>query len=410
MTTKSSNDKKGKQAARSKRATPAASGTGFGAPKPAPDSADSADPAAVATSSATPTPTSTSTSTSTSPTPGLPLASGKLEQVEDASGASGDATPHRVSVVDPTAALQDPSSEWDEREPEPLVVLPTLSADEARALRFDLGTPHDQVIEYLADASGRDDFAAIMVANRHLVTELMLYRFTSAILQVEGRATDIDSKDEEARNMRQLRKDIVAHCWSYDFGLKRAVIKAEARLLAVLQGQNVTRDVVLNCGLSRIDVNAFWLVVYAAVAAWEERGKENAKLVNVDTQRVLAEAAEACREVDAVKKFLSPCLDVVQEVLSSSDQERKATIIREMGDDAVIELGALTEASRLLPSQAYGGLAERLSSILDFIRVDKYNLKPGSVTPFRYNLQEIERGSRLVEFSRKSMKSRPNLD
>lgn len=380
MKTKSPNDKR---AAKSKRVSVPSSSSGFGASKSNKENK--------VTKSAT--------------------SKGQSEQkpakkVENVSGAAGDATPHQVNVENPNDALQDPSRELEEDAPPPLIELPQLNVEEARALRYDFGSTLDELVEYFADASERDDFRSVIVANRHHISEALLYRFTSAILQVEGRTTQTETKHEEARNMRAFRKTLISHAWSFDFPLKRAVLEAEKRTLDVLKGGNVKRDVANNCGRSQLEVNAFWIVIYAAVAAWEERGRENPALVNVDTQRVLTETAEACRKVERVKKFLSPCLVSVQEVLSSADPEKQATVIEKMDDDMVVELGCLTEAVKLLPSQAYGGLATRMSSIGDYIRSQKYKLPPLEVSPFRFNLVEIHRESGLVEFSNRSSKSK----
>lgn len=328
------------------------------------------------------------------------------KRVEDTTGATGDATPHRVNIENPATALQDPSKELEEETVEPLIELPALNTETVKALRFDYGAELDELIEYFADARQRDDFSAVVVANRHLVTDALLYRFTSAILQVEGRQTETGTKDEEARNMRSLRKDLIAHVWSYDYALKRAVLDAEKRLLEVLKGENVKREVERNCGRSETDVSAFWIVIYAAVAAWEERGRENPELVNVDIQKVLTEAAEAFRIEDRLKDLLNPALLVVQEVLSSADPKKQVSVISEIEDDTIAELCCLTEAVRLLPSQAYGGLAERMTTIVNYIRTEKYGLPPLKGTPFRFNLSEIVRDSPLIEFSIRAAKSR----
>lgn len=331
------------------------------------------------------------------------------QNAEEPMGGTGDATPHRVNLPDAKPpSLEDPAEddELDLPEPEPLVELPVLTREELVSLRFDLDTSLDQLIEYFADARSRSDFSAVVTANRHLVSNDLLYYFTSAILQVEGRAQNSETKGEEAQNMRALRKDLVAHCWSFDFDLKRAVLLAEQRVLGLLTNDNVDKNVSRVCGRTQVDVIAFWLVIYAAVVAWEDRGKENQALVNIDTQTVLTQAAEQCRTSKEVREFLSPCLQAVQEILSSINSERQVELVQALTDDDIVELMGLTEAFRLLPSGAYGGLTDRMTEIVEYALNTKYNIQPRIVEPVRFNCSEIERGSGLVEFSKRASRAR----
>lgn len=325
-------------------------------------------------------------------------------QKEVASGASGDATPHRANVPKPTInTLQNPQEEDPLDAPtDPIIPLPTLSPEETKELRFDRRSSLDQLIECLADARKKDSFAAVIVANRDLVTEQLLYRFTSAILQVESRTFAMESREEEARNMRQLRKELIAHCWSFDFPLKVEVQRAEARLLNVLKGSNITKDVARNCGNSTRQVDCFWIVIFAAVAAWEERGRENVELVNVDMQKSLTAAAEACQQDDAVLKYMSNSLKAVQQILAASDPVVQTKVVADMSDEDVCELGSFAEQIRLLPTPAYGGLVQRMRAIMDYCLKEKYDLNPQLLEPFRFELPQEEKKSRLVQFSKSS--------
>lgn len=324
-------------------------------------------------------------------------------KVEDVSGGAGDATPHRVLVPGPND-MEDPQEDPLDAPTEPLVSLPALTQDEMKALRFDRGATQDELIDYLEEARRNGNFAASVAANRDFITENLLYRFTSAILQVEMRSTSIESRDEEARNMRELRKELISHCWSLDYSLKAEVQRAEVRLLEVLKGSNIKKDVKRNCGQNGLEVDAFWIVIFAAVAAWEERGRENPELVNVDMQESLAAAADACETVEAVIQFLSPALKAVQKILTSSDPSVQANVVSELDDNTIAQLGSFTEQIRLLPTPAYGALVRRLRSIVNYVLQDKYDIVPPVLDPFRFSLEPLERKSRLVSFSKTSQK------
>lgn len=331
-------------------------------------------------------------------------------RMEEASGAPGDASPHRAMVDGPVSAtMENPVEEDTLMAPErPIVELPQLTREGIAKLRFDRRQSLDSLIECFEDARSGDQFAAVVVANRDLVTERLLYRFTSAILQVENRKTDVETRREEGANMRALRTDLIAHCWSNDYPLKVEIQNAEARLLGVLQGSNIKKDVARNCGTTTLEVDAFWIVVFAAVAAWEERGRENPELVNVDMQKALTAAAEACRTLEQVTTRLSPSLKAVQKILGSSDPEVQKEVVADLDDDTITEMGSFTEQIRLFPSAAYGALVVRMGSILAYILADKYGIPAGGLEPFRFELPEVERSSRLVTFSKKSRQVKPS--
>lgn len=136
---------------------------------------------------------------------------------EKTSGATGDASPHRATTEPSFRQMENPEQDPLDAPTEPLLPLPQLTREEINALRFDVKSTPDQVIEYFEDARRSRDFAAIVVANRDFVTENVLYRFTSAILQVDTRDKNMESREKEARNMRRLRKELIAYCWRNNF-------------------------------------------------------------------------------------------------------------------------------------------------------------------------------------------------
>ncbi|CAN8076505.1 unnamed protein product [Agarophyton chilense] len=320
-------------------------------------------------------------------------------QREHTSGEQGDETPHRAFTEPSFRKMDNPEIDPLDAPTEPLIILPILTRERIKGLRFDPRSQADEVIEHFADAQKRDDFSEVIVANRDFVTETVLYRFTSAILQVEIRGYDLETREEEAQNMRNLRKALIAHCWSLDFPLKVGVQLAEERLLNVLKGGNIKSDVARYCGSSTIEVDSLWIVIFAAVAAWEERGRENPELVNVDMQKSLALAADACKTLKVVNDYLSPSLKAVQEILTSTDPEVQRTVVADFNDETVSELSSFTEKIRLLPTPAYGALVRRLRSIRDYVKSEKYGIEPPTLEPFRFTPVEVKRESKLATIS-----------
>eukprot|EP00177_Eucheuma_denticulatum_P004613 GFKZ01008394.1.p1 GENE.GFKZ01008394.1~~GFKZ01008394.1.p1 ORF type:complete len:479 (-),score=77.25 GFKZ01008394.1:1119-2411(-) len=323
------------------------------------------------------------------------------EQVEQISGGTGNETPHQVLV--PEAASSRMANPQDELQPDrDLAAVPTLSRERIAELRLPrVGL--DEAVELFEDSRQAGTLADVVVANRDMVTEKLLYRFTSAILQVENRSTDVDTREEEAVNMRSLRKDLIAYSWAIDYPLKVEIQRAEARLLPVLQGTNVKKDVRKNCGSTQLEVDAFWIVIFAAVAAWEDKGKENKELVNVDIKKQLKAAADACDAVDEVQDKLSPALKSLQRILTSTDPSVQATVVEQIDDDIAVRIGTLAEQVRLLPIAAYGALTSRMMTINDYILKVKYGYDPPELKPFRFNLPDMERGSKLANFGKSSL-------
>lgn len=314
---------------------------------------------------------------------------------EAASGAEGDATPHRAAVTN-VQTLEDPRKAIPTKEEVATDGL-VLDVEEAKALRFGWDLSLDALIEKFEDARQMGDFDKVVAANRHLVTELLLYRFTSAILNVEGDKTR-ETREEESRNMRELRRMLIAVCWEIDIPFKKAVLRAEERLMTVLQSQDVSGYTERNAGNTALDVGAFWVVIYAAISAWEERGKQNDALENVDMQNSLSAAASACRSSPRVSDLVNPSLKVLEGVLSSADPSAQAELVKAADEESIVQLAAMVEQVRLLPTNAYGGLRQRMQSILDFILSDRYNVTPPGLRPIRFQTPDVERGSALASF------------
>lgn len=323
---------------------------------------------------------------------------------ERTTGEEGNATPHRVSVEN-RRELQDPTKEFvDLADTE--VRLPSLPVTELESLRFKWDTGLDELIEKFEDARKDDKFDAVVWANRHLVTEALLYRFTSAILRVETEKSGA-KWEEESQNMRELRRRLIASTWDFDMPFKRAVLYAEERLMNVLKSSDIKRSFLQRAGASTKEVDAMWVVVYAAVAAWEEQGRENAALQNVDMQNALATVALLMRETDAIGELLNPCLKTAAEVLNLADQNEQSEKLDILVEEDVVKLGELIEQTRLLPINAYNGLTRRLETILDFMLAKRYNIEPLSsrVETIRFEPPKSDFFSNL---SRISVAASPN--
>lgn len=355
----------------------------------------------------------------------------ELVMVDDVDGSIGDSTPKRAyrpsgraQLADPlkeAALMEDAASDVDDTDGDEAMAVEVarLAAVRARAeqvaavrpdpeLRWPWDTSNDAAVEMLAVARKDGCLDEVVVSNRDFVSQRMLYRFTSAILQAEG-----EGAEDEARNMRTLRTDVIDVCWHADRPLRDELFHAEARLVQVLQApeeSNTLGEVEARAGVTGMQVNAFWLVVYGAVAAWEVReraGTQDKEDAQADIQLRLKNVAAALNNSRVVARALSPALAAAGRVLTAAKETEQAAAIADLDDATVAEMRITLEQVRLWPQNAYGPFTNKLQSIVDYAVVAVGSVAEVERTiPFRFKPVEIERTSRLVDFTNRNAKSR----
>lgn len=273
-------------------------------------------------------------------------------------------------------------------------------------LRWGWGTTGDEIVEMLAVAKRDGRLDETLISNRDFVTSKCLYRFSSAILQAEG-----DGALEEAANMRELRRELIEICWHCDRPLREELYRAEARMVQALRAppeSNTLGEVEARCGESRTQVDGFWLVVYGAVAAWEVREKAQSASAESDQlavqERVKAVAA-AVNESRFMSERLSPCLLAVGKVLVLADPEEQGAVLEALKEEDVMQMRAIVEQVRLWPQMSYGPFAEKLQAIVDYAVARLAGGQTEALSPFRFKLADMERGSRLLEFKKRNDKN-----
>jgi hypothetical protein len=321
---------------------------------------------------------------------------------ENVSGSSGDSTPHRAFSPSGRAVLEDPLSATDseERVEEETTAVAAPSIDRSKLVadpkfRWNWDVTPDAVIEQLAAARSNDYLEVCIVTNRDHVSDRALYRFTSGILQAESQGAV-----DEAASMRSLRADVIRICWEFDRPLRERLYDAEARLVTVLKDENesnIVRAINRECGSSTVDVNSFWIVAFAAVAAWEAQSAEGREEYS-EVQLRLKEIAEASRRSEKLSKFLSPSLSLVQLVLTATDAEKQSEVIHSADEEIIREMGVILEQIRQWPSNAYGEFIQKLQDVRDYAVQNVLGCPLPNFDSFRFSPSEIERGSRLVDF------------
>lgn len=322
----------------------------------------------------------------------------------EATGSAGDATPHRAfrpsgreSLQDPLKSVEDESDESEDDLPEsPKLDYDIRSVEKDRSLLWSWDISADKVVENLAVAMNANNLAKEIVTNRHFITERVLYRFTSALLQAESQGAT-----EEALNMRRLRAEIMKICWYYDEPLRNKLFDAEERVVSVIRAppeSNTVGEIDRVCGNDTTTVNAFWIVLYASVAAWEAKQSAENEQPNPDVEEKLSRIAGASQQSQKIKKYLSSCLRAVGMVLASSTPEEQEEALSSLDEEAVADMCIIQEQIRLWPPHAYGPFLKKLQPIVDFA-VQKFRTIPvEKLETFDFEPPKLQRMSKIISF------------
>lgn len=319
------------------------------------------------------------------------------------SGEQGDATPHRAFDADGQPQLEDPIAQVKaeaqegklESKPKRLTGIKPDSSE-----RWEWGTSIDTCVERLAAAEKDGKLALTVVSNRHFITERFYIQFTSAILQAEA-----EKSTGEAEKMRKLRNEIIAICWEFDSDLRSELYPAEARLVKVIQGdsgKDLGRLVEKNCGSTENAVTAFWIVVFAAVAAWEEKGAMGADSSELPKRlQGIAKATENSKNMEAL---LAPALKSARQVLVATDQNEQVSAFEDADEEVIVDLLTTLERVRIWPQNSYGPLVSKLEQIAEFAVTQVTDTVMPDYRLYEFDRTEMVKESRLIEFIDKNAK------
>ena len=215
-------------------------------------------------------------------------------------------------------AADAPPTEPPPEQPPPT---PTTPADDPvfpgwGAARIPGSPTYDAVLAALPPADDADAMAAFVQANRDLLDYRFLYRMTAQLLSVENRGGS-------AATLRAQREGVVRAAQRFDAPLFKQIAEAEGRLGQLLaqnmqaagkKGKKKRSDaasVVLAAGGQPIQIFAFWLVVVAAMAAWESKlatpstsAMAQAKIAELAEVRDALEGRDSLVEAGALGELL----------------------------------------------------------------------------------------------------------
>jgi len=244
------------------------------------------------------------------------------------------------------------------------------------------GLSFDKVLEAVSGCVSDDAALEEFVqTNRDLLDYRWLYRLTASMLRAQNLG-----EDARATELRELRARVVKATQNFDAPLFRQVGEAEGRLGQMLgryaaanQPNPSAAEVVKAAGSTSAQAFAFWLVMVAAVAAWES--KLSVPSVAGMAKGKLAELAEVLSALEDSPQFLENSgvgqlgvlLGMPNQVLPGADTQQARGVIDSLGLTAD-ELAQLTrrlgcvscQASRHA-FQAYNPLVQKSAAMYDVL-------------------------------------------
>ena len=236
----------------------------------------------------------------------------------------------------------------------------------------------------LGVAADEDSMVEFVQANRDLLDYRFLYRMTADLLRAEN-----TGDQGGASLLREARARAVQATQRFDAPLFQEVAEAESRLGGLLaqymQGTTPkTSAVVQAAGSTPLAIFAFWLVVLAAVAAWE---------VKLSVPAVEAQATQKLQELSQIRSALEsddslmsragiapliplaalPDMSSLALGSPSNDASHAAALLAEAGADAqqqlaiVRRIGCTYCQAQRHGFQAYNAMVQRMAALHDVL-------------------------------------------
>lgn len=231
-----------------------------------------------------------------------------------------------------------------------------------------------------AGATADDEqLAEFVQTNRDMLDYRWLYRLTGELLRAQNTGDEARSVE-----LQELRARVIKLNQRYDAPLFKQIAEAEGRLGQVLGLYAANQvpppsEVIKAAGQTSTQVFAFWVVVCAAVAAWE--AKLSVPSVVAQAKAKLAELEEVLGALEAQPQLLKlASLDQLHPLLAQPNQALPAATPSEarasleaMGLDAdeqqqlIRKLGCLSCQASRHAFQAYNPFVQKSAALYDVL-------------------------------------------
>jgi len=250
----------------------------------------------------------------------------------------------------------------------------------------------ETLISNLQEMYLKENFTDFCFLNREHLSYDLLYRLTVLKLKSE----------ENTNNQNQIlkvdgfRKRILETTMVTDQAISQTLILAEKRIKEILNKTQNPEFVIQNIGEDRIHISCFWVVLFAALVAWEKKIGSDDQIANSDTYQKLSTIKEIFVNSEKHQSLLATELKTIQNFLGFENNSNSQSTV---GVDCITGLKLLISQLEKLPSSSYGPLLFQVSKFYNKVFFENYGIKNESLRSQNivFIPKKIKTKSKLVE-------------
>jgi len=285
-------------------------------------------------------------------------------------------------MVPPLSSTTADNSRQQEAVPEarPPLVLNIIGIEQQEELRLKWTDNFDEILLSALSAEKAGRIGEWTQANYAFLSFAFFYRMTSILLKAE-----IEGESEKASTLRNVRGKLLRICDALEEPWQVHIKNAESRVATTIQSDNVSRAAQQNQGRSKDEINAFWVVLYAAIAAWEGAAESRSSPVRKEVVAQLKAAIDVVNKDDAFQTSLQPEIRVLQGILTASTEQEQRSALDFVDEAVLLAWGILANRLRKLALRSYGDLFEKLTSILHAVVSERYGVVSSGLRPVTFD-------------------------
>jgi len=140
---------------------------------------------------------------------------------------------------------------------------------ELKTNRQKINLPLDNIILELQSKGVNSDFLKFCFLNRDYISYSLLYQLTALKLKGEEAESDVLRVDK----IKELRKNILENIQLIDQPITQSLIVSEKIVKEILLQDNLESNLDFLIKKNKIDVSSLWIVLTAAISAWQNKIK-----------------------------------------------------------------------------------------------------------------------------------------
>jgi hypothetical protein len=270
-------------------------------------------------------------------------------------------------------------------------------ANKMKNKRLKVNLPLDNVILELQSNDTDNEFLKFCFLNRDTISYVLLYQITA--LKLKGEENEFNNT--QAYKIKELRKKILENIQLIDQPITQSLIVSEKVVKEILSQDDLSSNINSIIKKERINISSLWIVLTAAISAWQRKikfgGDENSKSTLEKLQRIKD-------KIFSNENFRS-LLSMELLFLDSNNFSEIETKNIDIEVGLIDGLKLLTCILEKLPKSSYGALLDEISNFHDVILEKKLGLKKSSLleNSIQFYPKKINTDSRLVNIKDQSI-------